>query len=226
MGRILFPVHRLPFVIVIGMLKGGSGKTTTTVNLGTAFAEDGYSVGVRDGDQTSQSAYDWARNAAAAIEGRPATPLPFDVVRYPYGDIAEEIARMRETVDIGIIDAGGGDAGFLEEACTAADLALMTLAPSAADARRVAATMTAIERGGARNPRGLVACTAIVRADSRTSEPYLWQKQLEADGYPVLDTMIGSRVAYSRAYGTRPEPGEYRNLAAELGQIVSAEVAA
>lgn len=204
-----------PLVVTIGMLKGGAGKTTSAVFAATRYAEQGLAVTVLDGDQTSQSAHDWARLAAAAGD-----PLPFEVVRFPFvDDVAREIAERRASgkADVVIVDAGGGSALYLEEAASESDALLMPLAPSGADTRRIQATMVAAERGAARNPRGLVAFLCLVRADARTSQPRRWRKQLETDGHPLLDCSIGDRVLYSDAYGTWPESvGEYDAVLAEV----------
>lgn len=199
-------------VITIGMLKGGSGKTTSAVFTALHHAAAGRTVVGLDGDQTSQSMHDWARLADAA-----GTPLPFEVIRYPFADIAEEVERQRLQADVVVVDAGGGDLEFLVSAATVSDVLLMPLAPSGADARRVEATMKAAERGATQNQRGLLAALAIVRADGRSAEPERWRAQLLADERPLLDTSIGARVLYSRAYGTLPDDvGEYADLLAEV----------
>jgi chromosome partitioning protein len=148
-------------VLVVGMLKGGVGKTTSAMFSALHYAEQGKDVTVLDGDQTSQSAYDWGRLAKAAGD-----PLPYEVVRFPFADdIAAEARRLREANHVVIIDAGGGSAQYLEEACTEADVLLMPMAPTGADARRLAATLQSAERAAARNPRGLVAFVTLVRAE-------------------------------------------------------------
>jgi chromosome partitioning protein len=202
-------------VIVIGMLKGGTGKTTSAVFLALEAARRGRDVELLDGDLTSQSAHDWANLARAAGQ-----PLPFQVTRYPYAeDIAEEITRRRAPGKVLVVDAGGGSAQFLEESCTQADALLMPLSPTAADARRLAATLTSAERAAARNPSpaGLYVCCTLVKADRRTSQPRRWREQLHADDRPLTDTVISDWVLYSDAFGLHPEhPGEYTPLMDEL----------
>lgn len=206
-------IGRRPRVIVVGMLKGGSGKTTSAVLIAHRYAALGDDVDLLDGDQTSQSSYDWARQAGLA-----GNPLPFNVDRHPYvDDVVEEIRRRRDAGRRVVVDAGGGSAQYLEEVCSIADVLLATLAPSGADARRLDATLRAAERGAARNPDGLDAYVALVRCDNRTSAPGRWEEQLLADERPLLDTKVRDLVLYSDAYGHRPDDvGEYEPLLAEV----------
>jgi chromosome partitioning protein len=206
-------IRRRPRVIVVGMLKGGSGKTTSAVMIASRYAALGEEVDLLDGDQTSQSSYDWARQAELA-----GNPLGFRVDRHPYvDDVVEEIRGRRDRGRRVVVDAGGGSAQYLEEVCSIADVLLVTLAPSGADARRLDATLRAAERGAARNPEGLDAYVALVRCDYRTSAPGRWADQLRDDERPLLDTTIRDLVLYSDAYGHRPEDvGEYEPLLAEV----------
>lgn len=204
-------------VIVVGMLKGGSGKTTTSMFTALTYAQRGRSVLVLDGDQTSQSAYDWSRLAAEAGD-----PLPFTVDRYPFEDIAAHIQKSRSDHDVIVVDAGGGSATYLEEAVTAADLLIIPTAPAAADTRRLAATLASATRGADRNtqPGGVSAVMVMVRADHRTGQPAAWRQQLEADGHVLATTTIRDLVLYSDAYGhTPPDAGEYPDLLAEVGLL-------
>lgn len=204
-------------VIVVGMLKGGSGKTTTAMFTALTYAQRGRSVLVLDGDQTSQSAYDWSRLAADAGD-----PLPFEVERYPFEDIAAHINTTRSQYDVIVVDAGGGSATYLEEAVTAADLLIIPTAPAAADTRRLAATLASATRGADRTtqPGGVSAVMVMVRADHRTGQPAAWRQQLVDDGHVLATTTIRDLVLYSDAYGHTPtDAGEYPALLAEVGLL-------
>ena len=204
-------------VIVVGMLKGGSGKTTTAMFTALTYAQRGQSVLVLGGDQTSQSAYDWSRLAADAGD-----PLPFEVERYPFEDIAAHINTTRSQYDVIVVDAGGGSATYLEEAVTAADLLIIPTAPAAADTRRLAATLASATRGADRTtqPGGVSAVMVMVRADHRTGQPAAWRQQLVDDGHVLATTTIRDLVLYSDAYGHTPtDAGEYPALLAEVGLL-------
>lgn len=215
---------RRALVIVVGMLKGGSGKTTSAMFMALAYSLRDRRVLVLDGDQTSQSAYDWSRLAEAGGE-----PLPYPVERYPFEDIADHIRQIREAeYDVVIVDAGGGSATYLEEAVSAADLVFIPLAPAGADARRIDATLASATRGADRNrnAEGVAAVVVLVRADRRTGQPAAWRTQLEADDHNLAKTEIGDYVLYSDSYGHRPKSvGEYETLLVEVGAL-EAEVPA
>lgn len=215
---------RSSLVIAVGMLKGGTGKTTSAMFTALTYARRGHKVVLFDGDQTSQSSYDWSRLAEAGGE-----PLPFAVERYPFEDIAQHITDSRGRWDVMVIDAGGGSASYLEEAVSVADVLLIPTAPDAAEIRRVPATMAAAQRGATRNaqPGGVSAALVLVRCDMRTGQPAAWRAQLEADGYAPADTMIRDLVLYSDAYGHTPQhSGEYEALLSELGVLELAGVRA
>src|SRR5699024_984859 len=150
---------------------------------------------------TSQSAYDWSRLATQA-----GAPLPCDVERYPFDDVSDRIATLRAEVDVVIVDAGGGSAGYLEAAVSASDLVLATVAPEAAETRRVAGTLQAAERGADRSTRadGVGLLVVLTRSKTSSTQRVAWRQQLTDDGHPVAETEIRDLVRYSDAYGTRP----------------------
>jgi chromosome partitioning protein len=202
-----------PTVFVIGLLKGGTGKTTSAMMIALHYALEGRRVIVLDGDQTSQSAYDWYKLANKRDE-----QLPFEVERFPFQDeIAEHIGELRDTHDVIIVDAGGGNSTYFEEAVSAADVLLMPLAPTEAEARRLPATLKSAAHAAERNTRGVLVLVTLVKARDNTNEPKEWREQLQADQFPVTDTYVPMRVLYSRAYGHLPaEVGPYADLVAEI----------
>jgi chromosome partitioning protein len=204
---------------VIGLLKGGTGKTTTAMFIALHYALQGKKVIVLDGDQTSQSAYDWFKLATKRDE-----PLPFEVERYPFQDeIAEHIADLRATYDVIVVDAGGGNSTYFEEAVSEADVLLTPLAPTEAEARRLPATLKSAKHAGERNRRGVLMLTTLVKARANTSEPADWRAKLINDKMPLTDTYVPLQVLYSRAYGHLPAVvGVYADLVAEVEKELAA----
>src|SRR5699024_6390402 len=101
----------------------------------------------------------------------------------------------------------------------ASDLVLATVAPEAAETRRVAGTLQAAERGADRSTRadGVGLLVVLTRSKTSSTQRVAWRQQLTDDGHPVAETEIRDLVRYSDAYGTRPvQLGDYAGLLAEL----------
>lgn len=215
------------FVIVVGMLKGGTGKTTSAwfIALYYAVVLDLPTL-LLDADATSQSAYDWFKVAQAAGFEIPANLI---VERYPFDDIAEYIRTKRAEFGAIVVDAGGGSARIFHEAVTEANLLLVPVAPTKIERRKLVATFDEAERAAARNTRNVTAHVVMVKADDRTSLPSRAKDQLldpaQGEGigpdcdeaFPLAETTIHSWVHYMEAFGEIPtELSEYANLMKEL----------
>ncbi|MFG2943325.1 ParA family protein [Streptomyces sp. NPDC048282] len=217
------------FVIVVGMLKGGTGKTTTAWFIALYYAVVlGLPTLLLDADATSQSAYDWFKVAqAAGFE----IPENLVVERYPFDDIAEYIHAKRAEFGAIVVDAGGGSARIFHEAVTEANLLLVPVAPTKIERRKLVATFDEAERAAARNARGVTAHVVMVKADDRTSLPRNAKDKLldpvkgegigpdRDEAFPLADTTIHSWVHYMEAFGEIPtELSEYAELMKELTQ--------
>ncbi|MCT9010786.1 ParA family protein [Streptomyces rhizosphaerihabitans] len=215
------------FVIVVGMLKGGTGKTTSAWFIALYYAVVlGLPTLLLDADATSQSAYDWFKVAKAAGFEIPANLV---VERYPFDDIAEYIREKRAEFGAIVVDAGGGSAKLFHEAVTEANLLLVPVAPTKIERRKLVATFDEAERAAARNQRNVTAHVVMVKADDRTSLPSRAKDKLlepsESEGigpdrdepFPLAETVIHSWVHYMEAFGEIPtELSEYAELMKEL----------
>lgn len=215
------------FVIVVGMLKGGTGKTTSAwfIALYYAVVLDLPTL-LLDADATSQSAYVWFKVAQAAGFEIPANLV---VERYPFDDIADYIRTKRAEFGAIVVDAGGGSAKLFYEAVTEANLLLVPVAPTKIERRKLVATFDEAERAAARNEQGVTAHVVMVKADDRTSLPRTAKDKLlepaQGEGigpdrdepFPLAETTIHSWVHYMEAFGEIPtELSEYANLMKEL----------
>ncbi|MGW3312209.1 ParA family protein [Streptomyces sp. NPDC001073] len=215
------------FVIVVGMLKGGTGKTTSAWFIALYYAVAlGLPTLLLDADATSQSAYDWFKVAQAAGFEIPANLV---VERYPFDDIAEYIREKRAEFGAIVIDAGGGSAKLFHEAVTEANLLLVPVAPTKIERRKLVATFDEAERAAARNEHGVTAHVVMVKADDRTALPRNARENLLEPGegagigpdrdepFPLADTVIHAWVHYMEAFGEIPtELSEYAELMKEL----------
>ncbi|WP_089102821.1 ParA family protein [Streptomyces hyaluromycini] len=215
------------FVIVVGMLKGGTGKTTSAWFIALYYAVVlGLPTLLLDADASSQSAYDWFKVAQAEGFEIPANLV---IERYPFDDLAEYIRTKRAEFGAIVVDAGGGSARLFHEAVTEANLLLVPVAPTKIERRKLVATFEEAERAAARNERGVTAHVVLVKADDRTSLPRTAKdKLLDPPGgegigpdrnepFPLADTVIHSWVHYMEAFGEIPtELSEYAELVKEL----------
>jgi chromosome partitioning protein len=215
------------FVIVVGMLKGGTGKTTSAWFIALYYAVVlELPTLLLDADATSQSAYDWFKVAQA--EGFE-IPENLVVERYPFDDIAEYIRAKRAEFGAIVVDAGGGSARIFHEAVTEANLLLVPVAPTKIERRKLVATFDEAERAAARNERDVTAHVVLVKADDRTSLPRTAKDKLlqpaQGEGigpdrdepFPLAETVIHSWVHYMEAFGEIPtELSEYAELMKEL----------
>ena len=140
------PRPRRPYVIVIGNEKGGTGKSTTAVNLAVALLRIGFAVGTIDLDarQRTLSRYLANRRAFAVDSGRQLpTPEHRYVERSAAGIVAEaqedEAARLAAAFDalagcqFVIIDTPGSDSHLSRLGHAAADTLVTPLNDSLVD---------------------------------------------------------------------------------------------
>ena len=117
-------------IISIVNLKGGVGKTTTTIYLATAYARMGNPTHVIDLDRQA-SAVDWAQSAAEDHD-----PLDFDVTL----SVPKQLRRQAHTInptDVLVIDTPPGDSDAIDAAINVADFVIVPAGLRSADITRV-----------------------------------------------------------------------------------------
>ncbi len=115
-------------IIVVGNLKGGTGKTTIAVNLACALADEGRAVSLLDVDPQA-SASEWSRS------GR----LPIRVEAAPLADGTgggrwlARAAELASAADVLVMDLPPVLVPAIASAIMIADLVLVPITPSAVD---------------------------------------------------------------------------------------------
>lgn len=171
-------------IVAVVNLKGGVGKTITSIALATAAAADGMLVRVIDTDPQG-SATTWA--ATAEDEG---APLPFPVVP---GNVAS-VRRLQDKEGLTIIDLPpSGD--ITDAAVDAADFVIVPTSASPADRDKTFKTVASLESAGV--PHAVL----VVRTSERTVAARLLARELQDRGTSVFDTVIPRREALSNAFG-------------------------
>mgnify|MGYP002754158123 FL=1 len=196
-------------MIAITNLKGGTGKTTSSILLAEALYRLGQKVIVFDADPQA-SASIWA---ADAQEG--AGPLHFDVVPANVQSIKAGVAD-RDTVVI--VDCPPGMPTVIEAAINAADVILIPVSPSGIEVSRMWDTIEVAQAKG-KDFGGLL---TSVMLNTKTLNEIL--NALNDEDIPVYKTRIPQRQDIKRLWGTDCAGNlhGYQYLAEEIIVIPSA----
>ncbi|PPS89488.1 division plane positioning ATPase MipZ [Streptomyces sp. MH60] len=157
---------RRGFVIGVGILKGGTGKSTTVLYLALYFSLVlGLDVVVVDTDDNSQSIARWY-----AMHKRMGDKIPFKLVVHPSTgpdaiSLKKRLRPLREKHDVVIVDLGGGDKETFIDLCAQARLLLMPSAPSGWETDRIQATLQTAASAAILNQEGLSVYNFFTRCD-------------------------------------------------------------
>jgi virC1 protein len=196
-------------MIAITNLKGGTGKTTSSILLAEALYRLGQKVIVFDADPQA-SASIWA---ADAQEG--AGPLHFDVVPANVQSIKAGVAD-RDTVVI--VDCPPGMPTVIEAAINAADVILIPVSPSGIEVSRMWDTIEVAQAKG----KDFGVLLTSVMLNTKTLNEIL--DALNDEDIPVYKTRIPQRQDIKRLWGTDCAGNlhGYQYLAEEIIVIPSA----
>jgi len=181
-------------ILVVGGIKGGSGKTTIAVNLCQMRAASGRKVLMVDADDQG-SAYEWYLQREAKIMGGKGNP--FVMVCMTGKAVYPNLHRMRNDYDDIIVDAGGRDSVSQRAAISAADTLLLPFKPRSLDIWTLAPVKRLIEECMNHN---LKCFSVINQADSRGKNNQDTMNVLNDSGViKPLPVCIGNRVSFSNA---------------------------
>lgn len=175
--------------------KGGTGKTTLTINIATAFARRGYNVVVVDADGEGKSSLDWATEREEGHTGI-----------FPAVIAAERPELLAITVkaiaaDYIFIDTPGSNETVSKKAIGIADVALIVMKPSALDIWQASITVGQIN--DKRDLGGEIEAAFLINgvaAGTKLSKEML-SGEWNAYGIPMLDTVVGNRVQFAETIG-------------------------
>ena len=172
--------------IAIVNAKGGSGKTTVTIHLAVAVAQQGRNVAVLDLDP-QQTAVRWRQRRAA--------PVPV-VLAAPPGRLRDELEQVTGAgADVVFIDApprAGADVAA-REAARVADLVVVPVRPTVVDLEAAAETLARIQNVTAR------VVVVLNQVPTRGRDADEAAALLAGQGVEVCPARIGNRIAYSRS---------------------------
>jgi chromosome partitioning protein len=180
-------------IVVIGGIKGGSGKTTAATNLAVLRATAGFDVLLVDADE-QESSYSFAQVRSEAEQATTLTCIK--LTGPPVGREARKLATKYQDI---IIDTGGRDTASQRSALSVADLVLVPFKPRSLDVWTLGQAARMVEEAKGINPR-LRAATFLSMADARGSDNVEAAEILrETDAFVFSGLALGHRKAFSNA---------------------------
>lgn len=174
-------------VFAISNQKGGTGKTTLTMNLAAGLAKRGRTL-VVDADPQG-SAGQWA---ALAPDER---PFPVSVIAVA-GNLAREVNRFRHDYQFVVIDCPPTlETGTTRLAMSVSNRVLIPLQPSPVDLWASVRLANAIEQVKLENSE-LQASIVINQIEPRTALSRAMQQALAEFEIPALDSVLRRRAIY------------------------------
>jgi chromosome partitioning protein len=181
-------------IIIVGGIKGGSGKTTVATNLAVIRASEGHDVLLVDADD-QETATDFT---AMRNELRP-DGAGYTSIKLTGRSVRTETLRLAGKYEDIIIDTGGRDTTSQRAALAVANALLVPFVPRSFDVWTIEKVSELVNEMRAANP-GLQAYTFINRADPRGQDNDEAAEVLkEAEMLSFIDTPLGSRKAFSNA---------------------------
>lgn len=177
-------------VITVAQQKGGSGKTTLTVNLAVAMRRRGLRVAVLDTDpQGSLGRWFLARRARMAAPG-------MDLSTASAWGVSYECEKLRKTTDIVIVDTPPKVDADLRPALREADLILIPVAASHVDLWAVEGVLDLAAR---EHKRTTIVLNRTKAGTRLAEEVALAAAELDAE---LTVARLGHRVAFAETLGT------------------------
>ena len=219
-----------PLMITIGGLKGGIGKSTTSVFLATAIARrrlkkappaDGTTALkplLVDADPQSQTAYDWAQIALS----RDYT-LPWQCLPWATDDLPGKVRGMRGMCSDVVTDVGGETSKMFRASVSVCPELIIPVRANLIELRRIPATIEAAREvenltGTKIYPRVLLVCVDTRAGDADVAREFLAKNKI-----PVMKSFVRQGVLYPRTFGHVPDDlGDYDAVLNEINEDVAA----
>lgn len=180
-------------IVVVGGIKGGSGKTTLATNLTVLCSQSGNRVLLVDADE-QKSASGWAQQRET--EG---IATHWTTIQLSGAAVRTQIQKMQSNYDDIVIDVGGRDTTSQRAALTIADFFLIPFQPRSLDIWTLGSVKTLISEIASINTV-LQSCAVINRADSSgTDNSAALEILRDCPNLICLESVIGQRKAFANA---------------------------
>jgi chromosome partitioning protein len=196
-------------------MKGGVGKSTSSVLTSLVLAAVGARVLLVDADATNRTCLKWS---SLAVDW----PASITVVSWEVPDLARRVQAVAADYDHVVIDTGPQRPKILSQALLVTDDLIITVAPSPVELEQLSDTFDLAAEVDAISPTFAQVLLVKARRNTRSlveARSYLTEHEL-----PVMATEIHLLESYPLAYGTVPaDLAEYEmvaeELASEAGQV-------
>jgi chromosome partitioning protein len=199
-------------IITVTNFKGGSGKTTTSAYLAHAFAAKGRSVIVIDADPQG-SALRWSEQGEWSIP----------TIALPVKDLHKRLTGIvPSATDIVIIDTPPLEeqAGIVASALRAADVVIVSMAPTMGEYERLPEVWAAIDDVEPLRVSPLEAAVLMNRTVTNANSTPMYRELMTEAGHTVLATTIPRREPIAQAFGGPvTDLGKYANAADEIEKL-------
>ena len=181
-------------IVVVGGIKGGSGKTTIATNLAVMRSAANHDLLLIDADD-QETATDFTILRNERTEGN----AGYTSIQLAGPAVRTQTQRLAGKYQDIVIDTGGRDTTSQRAALTVADLLLVPFVPRSFDIWTLEKVGALVGEMQPANPR-LKACAFLNRADSRGQDNEEAMSFLrESAALTFIDTPIGTRKAFANA---------------------------
>ncbi len=214
-----------PLMITVGGLKGGIGKSTTSVFLATAIARrrlkkmaTSLKPLLVDADPQSQTTYDWAQISVS----RDYT-LPWQCLPWATDDLPAKVRGMQELCSDVVIDVGGETSKMFRAAVSVCPELIIPVRPNLIELRRIPATIEAAREVENLTGTKVYPRVLLVSVDTRAGDADVAREFLAKNNVPVMKAHVRQGVLYPRTFGHVPdELGDYDTVLNEINEEVAA----
>ncbi len=195
--------------VTFGNLKGGVGKSTSSVYTALGLAAEGGRVLLVDADATNRTCLKWSTLAAD-------WPAAITVASWEVPDLARRVQAVQGDYDHTVIDTGPQRPAILRQALMVTDDLVVTVAPSPVELEQLPDTFGLAAEVDAVSPTFAQVLFVKVRRGTRSSVEA--RRYLTEHNLPVMAAEIHLLESYPLAYGTVPaDLAEYEAVVKELG---------
>jgi chromosome partitioning protein len=196
--------------ICVGNLKGGTGKTTSSVHLALGLSRLGRTLLV-DADPGQSGCVEWSELAGDEWPADRCT-----VVARATRDITRHVSPLMENYEHLVIDTGPKNPLMLRMAMALTDHLVVPLKPTSHDYPEVEPTFELAAEVDAVHP--ITASVLLVDVDSRWTTAREAREELAKNDVACMDAHIRHLVRFAMSRGTAPlaDLGDYETVLAEL----------